>query len=90
VIRNLRMFQNICGLALKNAAIVTTHWDVVGDERAVDVEQELMTGERYFAPLCRAGAVTFGHNNTRASAQRVVYRLLNNTPIVLQIQYRKN
>ncbi|KAI0292778.1 P-loop containing nucleoside triphosphate hydrolase protein [Russula brevipes] len=85
-IRNLRMFEKVCGLALKNAAIVTTRWDMVGDNRAIELEQELVTGERYFAPLCRAGAVTFGHNNTPASARRVMYKILNNTPIVLQIQ----
>jgi hypothetical protein len=80
------MFEKVCGLALKNAAIVTTRWDMVGDDRAIELEQELVTGERYFAPLCRAGAVTFGHNNTPASALRVMYKVLNNTPIVLQIQ----
>jgi chromosome segregation ATPase len=73
-------------LALKNVAIVTTRWDMVGDDRAAALEQELVTGERYFAPLCRAGAVTFGHNNTPASSLRVMSKLLNNTPIVLQIQ----
>jgi hypothetical protein len=80
------MFEKVCGLALKNAALVTTRWDVVGDERAVNLEQQLVTGEKYFAPLCRAGAVAFGYNNTAASAVRVMYKLLNNNPIVLQIQ----
>jgi hypothetical protein len=80
------MFEKVCGLALKNAAIVTTRWDAVGDERAVELEQELVTGPRYFKPLCDAGANTFGHNNTRGSAQRVMNKLLNNNPIVLQMQ----
>jgi uncharacterized phage infection (PIP) family protein YhgE len=80
------MFEKVCGLALENAAIVTTRWDTVGDDRAAVLEQELVTEERYFAPLCRAGAVTFGHNNTPASSLRVMSKLLNNTPIVLQIQ----
>jgi hypothetical protein len=31
---------------IKNAVIVTTRWDVVGNERAVDLEQELVTGRR--------------------------------------------
>ena len=80
------MFEKVCGLALKNAAIVTTRWDVVGEERAVELEQELVTGQRYFKPLCDAGASTFGHNNTRDSAQRVLDMLLNNNPITLQMQ----
>jgi hypothetical protein len=80
------MFERVCGLALKNAAIVTTRWDVVGDEKAVVLEQELVSGEKYFEPLCKAGADTFGHNNTRPSALRVMNKVLNNTPMVLQIQ----
>ncbi|KAI0292815.1 hypothetical protein BC826DRAFT_1105405 [Russula brevipes] len=87
-ISNLKMFEKVCGLALKNAVLVTTRWDVVGEAKAVNLEQELVggkTGEKYFAPLCRAGAVTFGHNDAAASALRVMYKLLNN-PIVLQIQ----
>jgi hypothetical protein len=80
------MFENVCGLALKNAVIVTTRWDVVGNERAVEWEQELVTGERYFKPLCEAGANTFGHDNTRGSAERVMHKLLSNNPLVLQIQ----
>jgi hypothetical protein len=80
------MFEKICGPALKNAAIVTTRWDAVGDERAVELEQELVTGPRYFKPLCDAGAITYGHNNTRGTAQRVMNKLLNNNPIVLQMQ----
>jgi hypothetical protein len=80
------MFEKVCGLALKNAAIVTTRWDVVGNERAVQLEQELVTEPRYLKPLCDAGANTFGHNNTRGSALRVMNKLLNNNPIVLRMQ----
>jgi hypothetical protein len=80
------MFEKVCGLALKNAVIVTTRWDVVGNERAVELEQELVTGEQYFKPLCEAGANTFGHDNTRGSAERVMRKLLSNNPIVLQMQ----
>src|ERR1700755_3042624 len=80
------MFEKVCGLALKNAVLVTTRWDVVGEERAVELEQELVTGPRFFKPLCAAGATTFGHDNTHESAQRVMDRLLKNIPIVLQMQ----
>jgi hypothetical protein len=80
------MFEKVCGLAIKNAVIVTTGWDVVGNERAVALERELVTGERFFKPLCDAGASTFGHDNTRRSAWRVMYKLLSNNPIVFQIQ----
>jgi len=80
------VFEKVCGLALENAAIVTTRWDVVGYKKAVELQKELVTGERYFKPLCQAGATTFGHDNTRESAQRVMNMLLNNNPIVLQMQ----
>jgi DNA repair exonuclease SbcCD ATPase subunit len=80
------MFEKVCGLALKNVVIATTRWDMVGNERAVELQQELVTGERYLKPLCDAGANTFGHDNTRGSAQRVMNKLLNNNRIVLQMQ----
>ena len=80
------MFQNVCGPALENAVIVTTRWDVVGNKRAAELQQELIEGERYFKPLCDAKATTHGHDNTHASAQQVMNKLLDNTPIVLQIQ----
>jgi hypothetical protein len=85
-IRNLRMFEKLCGTALKNAVLVTTHRDKVGDERAVDLERQLVTREKYFKPLCDAGATPFGHDNTRTSAHRVMNKLLDNTPIVLRMQ----
>jgi gas vesicle protein len=80
------MFQRVCGSALKNAVLVTTCWDVVGDEKAVDLEQQLVKDELRFKPLCNAGATPFGHNNTRGSARRIMNKLLNNNPIVLQMQ----
>ena len=81
------MFENVCGLALKNAAVVTTHWDVVGSDRAVELERQLVTDKRYFKPFRRAGASFFGHDNTRTSARRVMNRLVNKNPMVLKIQY---
>jgi hypothetical protein len=82
------MLENVCGqAALKTVFIVTTRWDVVGNKKAVELEQELVTGEQYFKPLCDAGASTFGHDNTRLSAWRVMYKLLiNYSPIVFRIQ----
>jgi hypothetical protein len=80
------MFHRVCGLALENAVIVTTRWDAVGKERAVVLERQLVTDEEYFKPLCDAGATSIGHNNTRASAQQIMGQLLNNIPIILQMQ----
>jgi hypothetical protein len=80
------MFQRVCGLALENAVIVTTHWDKVGDTRAAQLEQQLVTGEQYFKPLCDAGATAFGHNNTSESAERIMDSILTNIPMVLQMQ----
>lgn len=65
---------------------MTTRWDEAGNDRAVELERELMMGERYFKPLRRAGARMFSHDNTSASARRVVNMLLNNDPAPLQMQ----
>jgi hypothetical protein len=84
----LKLLENICGpAALKNVVIVTTRWDVVGEEKSVKLAEELVTGERYFKPLCDAGASTFGHDNTPISAWLVMYKLLiNDSAIVFRIQ----
>jgi hypothetical protein len=80
------MFQRVCGLALENAVIVTTCWDMVGDERAAQLQEQLVTGEEYFKSLCDVGATPFGHNNTPESARRIAVKLLTKIPMVLQMQ----
>ena len=65
---------------------MTTYWDAVPYSKAVDLERQLVNGERYFKPLCEAGSTIFRHNNTRETALPVMDLLLKNNPMVLQIQ----
>ena len=90
-LRNLRMFQKLCGEdALKNVVVVTTRWDdVPGKDRETmeNRENELMkTPGKFFQPLTAAGGQFLRHDNTEGSAQRIVERFLKNHPIALQIQ----
>jgi hypothetical protein len=80
------MFKQVCGeAALKNAVLLITHCDKVGD-KAVKMEQQLVTSEKYFKPLCDFGATPFRHNDEPASAQQVMIKLLTNIPIPPQLQ----
>jgi hypothetical protein len=85
-IRNLRMFEKVCNLELKNTFIVTTFWDVVGNDKGAELEQQLVTNEQYFKSHCDAGATTFNHNNTPAIARRFTYQHLERIPINSQMQ----
>ena len=89
--RNLKTFGKLCGRdALKNVVVVTTRWDEVSmkdTEAAGRRERELMnTKGQFFEPLIGAGGRFLQHNNTFGSACRIMESVLDNDPIMLQIQ----
>lgn len=87
--RNLRMFKKLCGSdSLRNVAIVTTRWDDFKGSKLIAVkrEKELMSDPSFFQPLVEEGAQFFRHDGTLESAHQIVLNLLENDPIVLQIQ----
>lgn len=87
-LRNLRTFKKLCGSeSLRNVAVVTTRWDqLIEESTGVERERELKTNPNFFQPLAAAGARFLRHNNTPESASRIMLKLLENDPIVLQIQ----
>ncbi|KAF8133158.1 P-loop containing nucleoside triphosphate hydrolase protein [Mycena galopus ATCC 62051] len=90
-VRNLKMFRKLCGdAALKNVVVVTTRWDDVQDKDKGAMEQrekELMaTPGKFFEPLMTAGGRSLRHDNTAASARRIMEAFFENHPIPLQIQ----
>ncbi|KAF8212916.1 P-loop containing nucleoside triphosphate hydrolase protein, partial [Mycena galopus ATCC 62051] len=89
-VRNLRMFRKLCGdEAMKNVVVVTTRWDDVQTDRgAMEArEKELMdTPGKFFQPLIALGARYLRHDNTDASARRIMKALLENQPIPLKVQ----
>jgi hypothetical protein len=85
--RNFSMLRRLCGDdTLKNVAIVTNMWDVESEERGIDRERELMTDDLFFKPVLEKGAQMLRHNNTLGSAEAIVSRFIQKTPLPLLIQ----
>jgi hypothetical protein len=89
--RAFRAFLKLCGSkALKNVAIVTTMWDKpeVKRNRATYEarEKELLRDRNFFRAAIEDGAKAYRHSNTKTSADKIISRILDNTPVYLSVQ----
>lgn len=85
--RNFRMFRKLCGdETLKNVTIVTNMWSEVTLERGAARERELATDDVLFKPVLDEGATMERHDGSLTSAQEIVRRIINNTPMTLRVQ----
>ncbi|KAJ2928361.1 hypothetical protein H1R20_g8715, partial [Candolleomyces eurysporus] len=85
--RNFRMFRELCGdSTLKNVIILTNMWGQVGTDVGEARERELASDDLFFKPVLEKGAQMLRHDHTLESAQAIIKRLLDNNPLVLQIQ----
>jgi len=85
--RNFSMFRQLCGdESLMNVLIVTNMWGEVDHKVGEDREAELRNQDIFFKPALDKGARLLRHQNTLSSAQAIVYCILENRPMALQIQ----
>jgi hypothetical protein len=86
--KNLRMFQHLCGVGcMPSVAFVTTMWNAVDHVTGLEREKRLMSGEAFWATMISQGAKAFRHENSKGSAMQIVSYLRNlRRPIVLDIQ----
>jgi hypothetical protein len=85
--RNFKMFRQLCGEStLRNVVIVTNMWGEVSKETGDAREQELATKEIFFKPALAKGASLKRHENTPASAYKILRTIADNHPLSLQIQ----
>lgn len=85
--RNFNMFRKLCGdETLKNVTIVTNMWGEVTPERGAARENQLRTNGKLFKPVLDAGAGMERHDGSVDSAQKIVRRIVNNTPLPLRVQ----
>ena len=83
--RNFKIFRELCGeTSLKNVVIVTNMWGDVSHDVGEDRERELAS--KFLKPALDRGAQMVRHHNTEQSAHDVIRRIMNNHPVVLQIQ----
>ena len=79
------MFRELCGdETLKNVVLVTNMWGEVSLEDGQDRENQLTS--KFFKPVLNKGAQIARHLNTPESAHDVIRKIIENHPIVLQIQ----
>jgi len=83
--RNFRIFRELCGeTSLKNVVLVTNMWNEVS--RYVGEAREKELASDFLKPALDKGAKMVRHHNTEQSAHDVLRHIINNHPVVLQIQ----
>jgi GTPase SAR1 family protein len=84
--RNFKIFREICGeKSLKNVILVTNMWSEVSPDVGEAREKELSSN--FLKPALDKGAQMVRHHDTEQSAHDAVRRIMNNHPVVLQIQH---
>ena len=83
--RNFKIFRELCGeTSLKNIVLVTNMWGEVKHDVGEARERELAS--IFLKPALDKGAQMIPHYNTEQSAHDVIRHIMNNHPVVLQIQ----
>jgi hypothetical protein len=74
-LRNLRIFQSLCGDVLSNVVLTTTHWDVVDQTLALEREAELWN--MYWKGIMERAAKVKWCDESRDAAWKLVDSLLS-------------
>ncbi|PWW75439.1 hypothetical protein C7212DRAFT_364600 [Tuber magnatum] len=87
-VKNLRMFQKLCGSgALKNVFLTTTQWSRVTDQADGEVrERDLCKERNFWGLLIDKGATLQRFHGTRESGLKLIEQLMPNKPAALDIQ----
>jgi len=84
--RNLRMFQNLCGQeVLENVLLTTTQWSNV-DPREGQAREVSLRDEGFWGGLISRGATLQRFHGTRESGLELILKLMSNTRKPLDIQ----
>ncbi|PWW79643.1 hypothetical protein C7212DRAFT_275951 [Tuber magnatum] len=87
-LKNLRMFQRLCGPgALKNVLLTTTQWSNVDPALGEFREDNLRHGD-FWGGLVSKGASLERFMGTRESGLGLINKLMENEPKALNIQYQ--
>ena len=83
--RNFKIFQELCGETnLKKVVLVTNMWSEVPHDVGEARERELAS--KFLKPAPDKGTQMVRNHGTEQSAHDVIRRIVNNHPVVLQIQ----
>ena len=83
--RNFNLFRKLCGEStLKNVILVTNMWEV--DPQDINEARERELSSKFFKLTLDKGAQMVRHHDTTESAHEIIRRIVDNRPVVLQIQ----
>jgi hypothetical protein len=90
-LRNLMMFQQLCGHdALSNVILVTNMWEQISPEIGKARENEFVNRQDYWSFMVSQGSQVLRHHNTKESAKRLIdiyaSRVSVISPKALQLQ----
>lgn len=82
------MFKQLCGPdALKHVLLVTTMWDKVSEQEAIQREKELIDTPEFWGWMLSKGSSCHRHYNTEDSARDIVQHIANHdVPIATDLQ----
>ncbi|RPA99843.1 hypothetical protein L873DRAFT_1737537 [Choiromyces venosus 120613-1] len=85
-LKNLRMFQKLCGPgALQNVLLTTTQWANVNPADG-EFRENRLRNEDFWGGLIGKGATLQRFDGTRESGLELIHKLMSNTPKALDIQ----
>lgn len=73
---NLNMFQAMCGdESMSSVVVATTMWSKINESTDLDLQRQL--SERYWNSMIDAGSKVIRHDDTSASALRIIEYIIN-------------
>jgi hypothetical protein len=87
-IKNIKMFQKLCGDGpLGSVVLATTMWDLVTEDVAIQREKELKERPQFWKGMIDQGSRVFRHDKREVSALRIIKYLMKlRRPLTLDIQ----
>ncbi|KAI4644074.1 uncharacterized protein J4E78_009657 [Alternaria triticimaculans] len=87
-IKNIKMFQKLCGDGpLSSVVLATTMWDMASPNAAIDRERELKEQPQLWKRMIDHGSCVFRHDKGKSSALKIIkYLMKRKKPVTLDIQ----
>ncbi|KAH7357642.1 P-loop containing nucleoside triphosphate hydrolase protein [Pyrenochaeta sp. MPI-SDFR-AT-0127] len=87
-IKNIKMFQKLCGdESLASVILATTMWDLAIEQAAVDREAQLKRDPMLWKRMIDHGSQVIRHDEQKASAEKIIKCLIaSKRPVTLDIQ----
>lgn len=89
-LRTLKTFKELSGEdAMKKVILTTMHWDIVHPSSLAQTEakeKQLIKTDAFWGSMIAKGSRVERHDNTRASAERLIRLIIPQDPVTLAVQ----